>query len=89
MLLTPLPQCVPENSLTAAPIREAWEVSVIWVYIVVTQSLVFLAYLPLALQGGHAPERQQFLYSADPSGHIAPRHSSANRNSLACWKSPW
>lgn len=27
MLLTPLTQCVPENSLTAAPIREEWEVS--------------------------------------------------------------
>lgn len=87
VLLTPLTQRVPENSLTAAPIREAWEVLVICVCIIVT--LLFLAYLPLSLLGGHAPERHQFLYSADPRGHIAPRHSSANRNSLACWKSSW
>lgn len=33
MLLTPLTQCVPENSLTASPIREAWEVSVTFVYV--------------------------------------------------------
>lgn len=85
----PLTQHVPENSLAAMSIREASEVGVISVHIVVTRSSLLLINFPLPLRSGHTPKRQEFLHGADLSGHTAPGHLSAKRKALACWKSPW